>query len=258
MDFTLKTYRTLLDSLLTQGFSFQAFRDFIREPRERVIILRHDVDRLPGNSLTTARIEQAAGILGSYYFRIVPESYNELVIREISDLGHEIGYHYEDLTLAGGDVDKAYTSFCRNLEKISKLVPVTTICMHGSPLSKWDSRAIWEKYDYRALGITAEPYFDIDFNKTFYLTDTGRRWDGHKVSIRDKAMASSPVTNPDFLSRSYHATSHIIAALEAGGFPNQVMLTLHPQRWTDNKLLWVQEFIAQNLKNQVKRWMVKK
>ena len=37
--------------------------------------------------------------------------------------------------------------------------------MHGSPLSKWDSRAIWEKYDYRALGITAEPYFDIDFNK---------------------------------------------------------------------------------------------
>jgi hypothetical protein len=36
------------------------------------------------------------------------------------------------------------------------------------------------------------------------------------------------------------------------------MLTLHPQRWTDNKMLWVQEFIAQNLKNQVKRWMVKK
>jgi hypothetical protein len=34
------------------------------------------------------------------------------------------------------------------------------------------------------------------------------------------------------------------------------MLTLHPQRWTDNKLRWVQEFIAQNLKNQVKWWMV--
>ena len=102
-------------------------------------------------------MEQALGISGSYYFRIVPESYDEGIIREISLLGHEIGYHYEDLALAGGNADKAYESFCRNLEKFRKLVPVTTICMHGSPLSKWDSRAIWDKYDYRPLGITAEP-----------------------------------------------------------------------------------------------------
>jgi hypothetical protein len=37
------------------------------------------------------------------------------------------------------------------------------------------------------------------------------------------------------------------AALETGDFPARVMLTLHIQRWTDNKLRWVQEFIAQNL-----------
>ena len=129
--------------------------------------------------------------------------------------------------------------------------------MHGSPLSKWDSRAIWQKYDYRALGITAEPYFDVDFNNTFYLTDTGRRWDGNKVSVRDKAMATNPVTNPDFLNRSYHATSDIIEALEAGSFPGRIMLTIHPQRWTDNKFLWAKEYIAQNLKNQVKRVLVK-
>ncbi len=76
------------------------------------------------------------------------------------------------------------------------------------------------------------------------------------MSIRDKAMASRPVTNPDFLQRSYHATSDVINALGTGGFPGRVMITLHPQRWTVNKFLWVQEFIAQNLKNQVKRWMV--
>jgi len=163
-------------------------------------------------------MEQASGISGSYYFRIVPESYDETIIRQISGLGHEIGYHYEDLALCGGDSDKAYESFCRHLERFWKIVPVTTICMHGSPLSRWDSRAIWEKYDYRTLGITAEPYFDIDFNNTFYLTDTGRRWDGYKVSLRDKAMASRPVTNPDFLQRSYHTTSGIIGAVEKGDF----------------------------------------
>ena len=138
-------------------------------------------------------MEQAVGIRGIYYFRIVPESYDETIIREISRLGHEIGYHYEDLTMAAGDVDNAYESFCKHLEKFQKLVPVTTICMYGSPLSRWDSRAIWQKYDYRALGITAEPYFDIDFNHTFYLTDTGPRWDGHKVSVR---VLSTPLQIP--------------------------------------------------------------
>ncbi len=202
-------------------------------------------------------MEHAAGIRGSYYFRMVPESYDETIIHKIAALGHEIGYHYEDLTLANGDTGKAYGSFCMNLAKLRQLCPIQTICMHGSPLSKYDSRDIWKKYDYRRLGITGEPYLDLDLNKTFYLTDTGRRWDGHKVSVRDKAMAASPVTNPDFLGRSYHTTSGIIGAVEKGGFPNQVMITIHPQRWTSNIFLWSKEFISQNLKNQVKRFMVK-
>ncbi|MFZ4522763.1 MAG: hypothetical protein ACOYNC_13720 [Bacteroidales bacterium] len=257
-DFTPPTLHSLLSAFLDEGFSFTPLSGFTEGSGKKTVILRHDVDRLPANSLATARLEHESGISGSYYFRIVPESYDEWVIREISGIGHEIGYHYEDLTLAGGDVDKAYTSFCRNLEKIRKLVPVTTICMHGSPLSRYDSRDIWAKYDYRKLGITAEPYFDIDFNKTFYLTDTGRRWDGHRVSIRDKAMAGSPVTNPDFLGRSYHTTTGIIGAVEKGDFPNQVMITIHPQRWTSNIFLWSKELITQNLKNQIKRFMVKK
>ena len=58
--------------------------------------------------------------------------------------------------------------------------------MHGSPLSKWDNRYLWKKYNYRDFGIIAEPYFDVDFSEVLYLTDTGRRWDGDEVSVRDK------------------------------------------------------------------------
>jgi hypothetical protein len=36
------------------------------------------------------------------------------------------------------------------------------------------------------FGIIAEPYFDVDFKEVLYLTDTGRRWDGDEVSVRDK------------------------------------------------------------------------
>ena len=36
-------------------------------------------------------------------------------------LGHEIGYHYEDLALENGNPDKAYNSFCKNLERIREI-----------------------------------------------------------------------------------------------------------------------------------------
>ena len=80
----------------------------------------------------------------------------------------------------------AIDDFQLNLEKLRKLYPVKTICMHGSPLSKWDNKDLWKKYDYRDYGIIAEPYFDVDFDEVFYLTDTGRRWDGYSVSMRGR------------------------------------------------------------------------
>src|SRR5690625_2901666 len=62
--------------------------------------------------------------------------------------------------------------------------------MHGSPLSRYDNRDLWKSYSYRDYGIIAEPYFDMDFSRVLYLTDTGRRWDGDKVSVRDRAPQS--------------------------------------------------------------------
>ena len=256
-DFTLQQYISFIKILKKKDFSVQTFENFISHPGEKGIVLRHDVDKLPQNSLLFAKMQHAFGIVGTYYFRVVPQSFDEQIIKEIDSLGHEIGYHYETMDSCHGSIEKAYDMFCRNLEKFRKIVPITTICMHGSPLSKFDNRDIWKKYDYRKLGLIAEPYFDIDFNKIFYITDTGRRWDGDKVSFRDKAMTSNPVTNPEFLKRRYHTTSDITNAIQKGDFPPQFMMTFHPQRWTDNKIKWLQEIIGQNIKNKVKRFLVK-
>lgn len=119
-------------------------------------------------------------------------------MEEIAKLGHEIGYHYEDVDLASKKIkvkskkneerliDPAYVSFCRNLEMLRKNFDIKTICMHGSPFSKFDNRIIWGKYDYKKLGLIGEPYFDFDWNIWGYLTDTGRRWNGNMVSVRDR------------------------------------------------------------------------
>lgn len=255
-DFTVSAYTHLLQSLIKQGYTFQTYAEFIASPAPKAIILRHDVDALKQNSLTFAKIQAQHGVKGTYYFRTIPQSYSEQVIKEMATLGHEIGYHYETMDTARGDIDKAYDEFCRNLQTFRKIVSVSTICMHGSPMSKYDNRDIWKKYDYRKLNLIAEPYFDTNFNQIFYLTDTGRRWDGHKVSIRDKAMKGSEATNPAFTKLHFKTTFEIIQAANQNLLPPQIMFTFHPQRWTDNSIFWTKEIVLQNLKNLVKFFLV--
>ena len=302
MDFTINQYTLLLQSFKQANFNFQTFaQQGFNKGGQKLIILRHDVDLLPQNALQFARIQADLSIKGSYYFRIVPESFNEKIILEIAPLGHEIGYHYETMDTSGEKekgkrkkekvevkrrsrkaeenggkenqneklIDLAYEEFCKNLETFRKLVPIKTICMHGSPRSPYDNREIWKKYNYRDLGITGEPYFDTDFSKVAYYTDTGRMWDGNKYIVRDRIPNSqfspslfpfsfflfpspfSPFPSP---FPSYHTTRQIIHAVNTNTFPEKAMLTFHPQRWTDRPVPWMQELVVQGVKNIVKKW----
>ena len=211
--------------------------------------MRHDVDARPDHSLYFARLQHELGVTGTYYFRVVPESWDERIIREIASLGHEIGYHYEDMDFANGDPHKAINLFEHHLEKLRNIADVQTICMHGSPLSKFDNKEVWNHYSYRDYGILAEPYFDLDFFEVFYITDTGRRWDGGRYSIRDRATYRTS-NEPQW--PSYHTTQEIIEAVENGSFPDKAMMNFHPQRWTNNPVLWTRELVAQNVKNVAK------
>ena len=263
-DFTLYQYRHLLESLLQQGYQFLTFEQYCEQKsiasspdRPKYILLRHDVDLKAANSLATAQIEHELGIRATYYFRVVPQSNQPDIIRAIAALDHEIGYHYEDMALMQGDTEKAYAHFQQQLTYFRQFYPVRTICMHGAPTSQWDGKELWKHYDYRDLGIIGEPYFDIDFSQMFYLTDTGRCWDGYKVSVRDKIPVYQDQWNAQGLV--YHATNDIIHAAEQGSLPPRIMITTHPQRWTDRPLAWLKELLVQNAKNIIKRlFLVKK
>ena len=234
-DFTLSKYRELLTSLRSYDG----------------VILRHDVDKKPQNSLEMARLEASLNRKSIYYFRTKKSILNKEIINEIASLGHEIGYHYESLSTCNGNVDAAWKDFQKNLEKIRAIVPVSKACMHGSPRSKWDSRDIWKKYDYHSVGIDFEPYLDTDFSKTFYLTDTGRRWDGCKCSVRDKIPGYQEIWEKQGLS--FRTTDDIIFAARAHTLPENVMITTHPQRWTDKNGEWLWEWFSQKIKNRIKR-----
>ena len=261
-DFTLTTYRLLLHTLRQVGYKTLTFEDYCRlrqqgkEPDFRFVILRHDVDLKPQNSLLTAKIEAELGLSASYYFRIVPESNQPEYIRDIAALGHEIGYHYEDLSLAHGDCEQAIKHFEQALAYFRQFYDVKTICMHGAPTSRYDGRDLWKKYHYADYGIIGEPYLVLDYAKVFYLTDTGRRWDGYKVSVRDKI----PVYQDEWNKRgwTFRRTEELVNWLTQTA-PDQLpnmMMTTHPQRWTNNPTAWWKELILQNTKNCIKRGLI--
>lgn len=253
LDFKIDQYKILIKLFQEAGFAFQTFVEYRMKPGFKVIVLRHDVDLFPSNSLRFAIIQHEKKVKGSYYFRNVVQSWDEAVIKVIHQLGHEVGYHYESLTTCKGNLEKAWDDFRYNLERLRKLVPVTTICMHGSPRSQWDSKKLWEKYDYRTLGIIGEPYFDLDFNKIFYLTDTGRRWDGWRMSVRDKVPQQDEWIKKGWV---YHSTRDIIKAIQSDTLPYPLMMTFHPQRWTDKPFPWVKEWLLQGIKNQGKKLLM--
>jgi hypothetical protein len=255
VDFTRKKYRQLVSQLKDCGYEFVTYQQYCEgNLPQRFVILRHDVDLKPANSWAVARDEKDLGAKATYYFRAVPESWDDRIIKEISDMGHEVGYHYESLTTCKGNAQKAYDDFKENLDRLRKLVPVNTICMHGSPRSPFDSKDIWKSYDYKDLNIIGEPYLSTDFSVMFYLTDTGRRWDGYKVSVRDKIERFQDEWNAK--GWSFHSTDDVVHALQENRLPDQIMITTHPQRWFDFGLDWMKELVLQNTKNIVKRMIV--
>jgi hypothetical protein len=244
-DFTTRTYTYLLNSFLEANYEVQTFQNYLLYPLHRVIILRHDVDKRPQSALRIADIENKLGIKSTFYFRIIRDSFNIDIIKRIIDLGHEIGYHYEDLTIARGDINQACSLFENNLQTFRKYYPVKTICMHGSPLSKWDNRVIWNYINYKDYDIIGEPYYDIDYNEVLYLTDTGRHWNNEKISVRDKVNSS--------VLLSINSTFNLCEIIKIGNIYDKILLNTHPQRWSDNLFEWVFEYYYQGLKNIIKR-----
>lgn len=241
MDFTIEKYEVLLTAL----------------KEHQSYCIRHDVDLRPEYSLRLAQVEASMGVTATYYFRSMHFASHAETIKAIVALGHRAGYHYESLTTCHGDIDSAYNDFCRNLECLRKIVPVETACAHGSPRSPWNSQDIWKQHDIHELGISYESMLDTDFSHTLYLTDTGRRWDGHRVSVRDKVPQYQDLWVAQGLV--FHRTDDIIYALHNHNHAihrYNLLINTHPQRWMPFGMQWVAEASLQQAKNIAKRVLV--
>ena len=243
-DFTLEIYSRLCKNILNNGFKIVPVVDFIENTncKDKIAIFRHDVDKRPRNALRMAILENKLGFRSTYYFRTVKEVFNPWIIKEIESLGHEIGYHYEVLANSKGDKKKAIVEFQKELKKLREICEIKTIVMHGSPLSPWRDSELWTDFSFEDYGIKAEAYLSINYNDTYYYTDTGRTWYEGNHNVRDKPVNKSKLDQVNISS-----TNQLIELLPT--LNRNLAINTHPQRWTDSLLPWINELVLQNVKN---------
>lgn len=85
----------------------------------------------------------------------------------------------------------------------------------------------------------------------FNSSGTACKWNGQKFSERDKVESNQYA----IISKQFKSTSDIINNIDT--LPDKIMFTIHPERWNDSVLPWAKELILQNVKNVVKRMVVK-
>ncbi len=248
MDFTLSAYEELCEAIVASGYKVLRIKDYLELKRrgslpKRFVILRHDVDARPANSLKVAKVERKVGISSTFYFRV--KTFDPRIARAIESMGHEVGYHYECLDEAKGNLNLAIKIFEGHLNFFRKFCEVSTVCMHGNPLTPWRNSEMWERYRLEDFGLLGEAYLSIDYSTIAYYTDTGRSWCG--VRVKDLVRNAIEV-------KRVCKTSQLVSLVERKVYP-RICLVTHPQRWEDNLLLWLKELTLQSLKNVAKNFL---
>lgn len=225
IDFSLRKYTEFCNAAITTNYIIVPVADYLshKDTPENKLILRHDVDRCPEDALRMAQVENQFGIRSTYYFRAIPNVFKTDIILAIAKLGHEIGYHYETLAETKGDYKKGFELFNENLSRFREITPIATASMHGRPFSRWDSRLLWNQYDFTELGISGEAYLSIDYNQVAYFCDTGRTWHSSRFNIRDNVVG-------DLRKNEIDTTDQLIQTMRSQQF-STMCISFHPNRW---------------------------
>jgi hypothetical protein len=117
MDFTYHNYERLLNHIKDLGYIIGTFRDF--QETGPYVVLRHDVDYSLLKARDMAKLDHSLGISATYLVLLTSPYYNAItseniqLIKEITELGNEIGLHYDCRGFQGLSVNERITRIQR-------------------------------------------------------------------------------------------------------------------------------------------------
>ncbi|NBW40893.1 hypothetical protein EBR25_07815 [bacterium] len=187
-DFSFAHYREMLEVLKENGYTFLTFHGLSQieesELPEKIVLLRHDVDKSTSKALKFADIESELSIPATYFIRLHSNYYNPFSyvaykeLKEIETKQHEIGLHTEFFDMAKINKEDGYEMLEREIEIFQHIfkTPVKTLAPHRTSGSSTMER-LQENLEkvYQGLGIphAYQSIFTHDFR---YLSDSSAIW----------------------------------------------------------------------------------
>jgi len=187
----LEHYNDILKLLKKHNYRFSFFTDR-QDSKERQVYIRHDVDYSPRVALKMAEAEKGHEVKSTYFFRLrapfynVFDSTNAEAIKEIEEMGHCVGLHYEgqmtSQSVSLGTVEKEikkqikifndlgiYMKQVVSFHRPRQIKPLVVGCtLRGGVLSAYDPKFF----------STDEEYAKDPVNKTKYISDSRGKWHG--------------------------------------------------------------------------------
>jgi hypothetical protein len=217
--FTYGEYARFLDRL--GGRAVVPMREFSRGDGD--LALRHDVDSRLDSGLRTARLEHDRGLRATYFILHTAPYWNDedLVprLRSLQELGHEVGFHNDLVTLQRLEGIDAATYLGEALERLRRGgIEVVGAAAHGSP---WCHRlGFHNNYVFRGWDEPVAGFPSTDVPQKLDPAEFGLEYEAYHVP-RDAYFSDSTFVDG---RRAHPADLH----LEPG---KRTIVLVHPCHW---------------------------
>lgn len=180
-------YRECLSAAHSLGYELTTFRDYHRNSRKKkLIILRHDIDFSVPRALEFAKIERDLGIEATYFVRLHSPAYNPfeykayLILKEIQQMGHELGLHFEVFDFQAATGEDLIDIFRREKGALENILGVTLVsaAQHGdyTRVGPDYSHHFFTQVNPKQVGIKYHTFDDRFFRQMKYISDSSGHW----------------------------------------------------------------------------------
>jgi len=220
-DFSFGHYRKTLALAKERGYIFSDFQTFDEErSEERVILLRHDIDHSPLKAVEFAKIEYDLEIKATYFVRLHSNYYNPYsfkvytALKNILELGHEIGLHYENIDFAAV-TNKDPGEIIRKDKKILEIIlekNIDGIAAHRD-FNQVSNLDFWNTHELNDFRFEYEAYEERFLRDNLYVSDSLGMWKNGMCMcqyIQKKIPRLYILTHPCYW---YHVAYHLEEAL---------------------------------------------
>lgn len=184
MEFTYSAYIDLINLLKEKKYIFSNYNDY--SEKNKSVIFRHDVDICLERAVKLAKIENNNNIKSTYFILLSTEIYNvfskesDKMLKEILELGHEIGLHFDELKYDINNKKELenYVQYEKNILEKALGIKIKTVSMHIP--SNW---ILENDIQFKNIKNSYSKKFLKEFK---YLSDSMMNWREDVVGIIEK------------------------------------------------------------------------